>query len=451
MTLTVLLVAGCSAWGAQAASAATLKGDYRFANTRESSCCGAPALVDIGPSQNSFFSDSVDGSPQTALAFPTSNGLSLATGGVIPPDSFSFVMQFNFVETGGYRRILDLKGGSSDQGLYNLSGQLNFYPSVTGSANPPPFVPNKYVEAVITRDGPTKQVVGYIDGVRQFSLTDSDDAAVISAGTARFFKDDAAVSGEESAGAVARIRVYEGALSAAEVAALSRRKLADLPPPALGREVNVEAASGRVLVGVPARGSGRSGARASQKGLRFVPLSEARQIPIGSFLNTTRGTVRLQASVTRRGKDAVRQLRKRPLPGAPVAQAQRQGPHRHRAQGLELQPLPRPRLRPRPGLGSPLAAHDPPGQRQRPRPLPHPRPLQRSDGARHQVDHDRPLRRHPHQGHPRQRQRARHPPPQDDRRQGRQELPRQSSALDRGPDTGAPPESDVQSPATPCD
>src|SRR5262249_9152408 len=41
-----------------------------------------------------------------------------------------------------------------------------------------------------------------------------------------------------------------------------------------------------------------SGARAhaSQKGLRFVPLTEARQIPTGSFLDTKRGTVSLSSA-----------------------------------------------------------------------------------------------------------------------------------------------------------
>ena len=78
-------------------------------------------------------------------------------------------------------------------------------------------------------------------------------------------------------------------------------KLADLSAPDLGREVNVEPVSGQVLVALPA-GTARSGARAAQKGLRFVPLSEARQIPTGSFLDTSKGTVRLQSSVNSRGK-----------------------------------------------------------------------------------------------------------------------------------------------------
>jgi hypothetical protein len=84
--------------------------------------------------------------------------------------------------------------------------------------------------------------------------------------------------------------------------------LDDLPVPALGKEVNVDVAKGTVLVAVPARSTAHGrGARASQKGLDFVPLEEARQIPTGSILDTKRGTVQLvsatgSGSKTKSGK-----------------------------------------------------------------------------------------------------------------------------------------------------
>jgi len=75
-------------------------------------------------------------------------------------------------------------------------------------------------------------------------------------------------------------------------------------PPTLARDVNVApVGDGPVLVGVRTRGL-RAGARASQnelKGVRFVPLEEARQVPVGSFLDTSRGTVQLQSARNRRG------------------------------------------------------------------------------------------------------------------------------------------------------
>jgi hypothetical protein len=75
----------------------------------------------------------------------------------------------------------------------------------------------------------------------------------------------------------------------------------DLPKPGFASSVNVQELSGQVLVGVRGAAAVAGRARASQKGIKFVPLSEARQIPVGSFLDTRRGSVRLQSARGRRG------------------------------------------------------------------------------------------------------------------------------------------------------
>jgi hypothetical protein len=67
--------------------------------------------------------------------------------------------------------------------------------------------------------------------------------------------------------------------------------------PELGRSVGAAVVRGRVFVGR----QGRS-ARASQKGVSFVPLDEARTIPVGSFVDTRRGTVRLTSARDRAGR-----------------------------------------------------------------------------------------------------------------------------------------------------
>ena len=72
--------------------------------------------------------------------------------------------------------------------------------------------------------------------------------------------------------------------------------LEDLPDPVPGVTMNVAPARGVVTI---ARRP--SGARASQKGLTFVPLTEAEQVPVGSFLDTRKGTVRLQTAKNRAG------------------------------------------------------------------------------------------------------------------------------------------------------
>jgi len=80
--------------------------------------------------------------------------------------------------------------------------------------------------------------------------------------------------------------------------------LSDLDPPVLGRLVNAEPVSGSVLVAVVGGSSSaaKGSARTAQKGLKYVPLREAKQIPVGSFFDTKKGKVRLQTATTRKGK-----------------------------------------------------------------------------------------------------------------------------------------------------
>jgi hypothetical protein len=91
---------------------------------------------------------------------------------------------------------------------------------------------------------------------------------------------------------------------------------APLPPPVLYKDVNVKPISGQVYIALPAgatlssahtaavpRGSAsavKQGAPLT-KGIHFVPLTQARQIPVGSILETTHGTVSVTAASTKPG------------------------------------------------------------------------------------------------------------------------------------------------------
>jgi Fibronectin type III domain len=93
--------------------------------------------------------------------------------------------------------------------------------------------------------------------------------------------------------------------------------LGSLPPPVLGKTVNVDVVSGKVFVALPGAhaasaaavlGSGLVSSLAAieslSKGLHFIPLTEARQIPVGSVLETTGGVVGITTATTasREGK-----------------------------------------------------------------------------------------------------------------------------------------------------
>ena len=68
--------------------------------------------------------------------------------------------------------------------------------------------------------------------------------------------------------------------------------------PVLGESVTVDVLKGEVFIKLPAG----SAARASQKGGEFVPLTEARSIPVRSILDTRNGTVALRAARNSAGK-----------------------------------------------------------------------------------------------------------------------------------------------------
>ncbi len=199
----------------------TVKADYLFQNTLASSVGSPPELTNLGT--NTFGTAMVDGSSRTVLQFPKDNGLALApTTGVISNSVYSIVKLFAFNDVSGWRRVFEFKNGTGDAGLYVYNGKLNFYNGLGEGMTQ--IAANSFVQVVLTRDA-NKLVTVYANGVLQFSFTDSSDLAVIDANNRlRFFQDNTSggLLGETSAGAVARIRVYDCALTPSEVAGLDR-------------------------------------------------------------------------------------------------------------------------------------------------------------------------------------------------------------------------------------
>jgi phosphodiesterase/alkaline phosphatase D-like protein len=79
----------------------------------------------------------------------------------------------------------------------------------------------------------------------------------------------------------------------------------ELSPPVLGKTVNVVPVSGLVYVKLPpgaqlglAGSLAYSGFASLHKGIGFIPLTEARQIPVGSILETTHGVVGVTTATT---------------------------------------------------------------------------------------------------------------------------------------------------------
>lgn len=220
-------------WGvvclSSTARAASPVADYRFQNSLASSISGAPDLEHLvdatNQQQNTFVTAAVDGANRTVLHFPQFNGVVLSpTTGLVANGVYSVVILFSFEETIGYRRILDFKNGVTDNGVYTLSSRLNFYPITSSDAEP--ITPNAFHQVVMTRNG-SGIVTGYVDGAPALTFDDSNakNGVIDENNRLRFFQDNTGGNApvrESSAGAVARIRLYDVALSAEEVAALDR-------------------------------------------------------------------------------------------------------------------------------------------------------------------------------------------------------------------------------------
>lgn len=199
--------------------AVNLKADYRFQNNLSSFVSGAPNLVDLG-STNTFGAATVDSQSTTVFNFAQQTGLQVSTAGLIPNNQYTVVLLFEFDNVSGYRKILDFKNGSSDTGLYNLSSDLDFFPAATGSGTP--ITPNTYVQVALTRQA-SNLVTVYVNGVQQFSFSDSGNLAEISSSNfLTFLETMQRLVGESSAGSVARIRLYDDVLSSVEITALDR-------------------------------------------------------------------------------------------------------------------------------------------------------------------------------------------------------------------------------------
>ena len=152
-----------------------LKADYQFQDTLASSVASAPDLAHIGA--NAFVPSAIDGTTRTVLRFAEGNGVALTpVTDVIPQDTYTLVVLFRFDEVDGWRRIVDFKNAASEEGLYSINGDLDFYWEAGGQGAP--IDAGKFVQVVLTRDL-ARNVVGYVDGLRQFTFVDDDDDAVV--------------------------------------------------------------------------------------------------------------------------------------------------------------------------------------------------------------------------------------------------------------------------------
>jgi hypothetical protein len=166
----------------------------------------------------------------TDYSFAQNSGLSLSNA--ISTSNYSILINFQFAADSGYRKIIDFKNLTSDEGLYNLSQTLNFYP--VASNNSTTLLAGQNASVLLTRDGSTGAVNGYVNGALMLSFTDASNLATFSEPQQiiHFFQDDIRTGGRESsAGIVDSICIFDGAISSDGASNASCNVISVVPEP----------------------------------------------------------------------------------------------------------------------------------------------------------------------------------------------------------------------------
>jgi hypothetical protein len=230
---------------------AVLKADYQFANTFASTVSGAADLIPIGQGSpattGTFSTETVDGHPNVPVFnFSSNRGLIADTSAILATNDYSVVFYARLTVTdptgtpplSPIEKILDFKNRTSDAGQYVVGGVPTFYdgllPVVPGAGM---FTTGNYAQFALTRDI-AGTVNAYLDGSPLYSFSDSGNLTTLDQNLLTLFADDPNSAGvptglqvEAADGAIARLRLYHGALTAAEVAGLDTIAV---PEPATG-------------------------------------------------------------------------------------------------------------------------------------------------------------------------------------------------------------------------
>lgn len=153
--------------------------------------------------------------------FDINQGLQLDHG-LTDTSNYSIELVMRYDQLGPvFKKFIDFQQGASDFGLYAMDNTLIFYP---GEAGTDTIAAGADFHVVLTRDGASGETKVYLNGVLQMTYFNDVSAAAIPADNVLVFFEDDLVTGpnEAQAGAVDYIAIYDGALSAADVAALAQ-------------------------------------------------------------------------------------------------------------------------------------------------------------------------------------------------------------------------------------
>jgi hypothetical protein len=206
--LRVLTIAAAFAALAGAAQAAAAPShSYEFSGNLADSLGGPSMQIGAG---SSYVGSGLSG----GLDFASNLGPNLSNA-FASSTVYSIEMYFSLDALGGYRRLVDFKNQTTDEGLYFFNDALTLY-------NTSQFVDvnataGSMVHLVLTRDAGSQFNVYYNGGLAISRLDASRTTLTGPNQIVRFFDDD---GGEASAGFVDFIRTYDVALTGSDVTGL---------------------------------------------------------------------------------------------------------------------------------------------------------------------------------------------------------------------------------------
>lgn len=203
---------------------------------------GGPSLVANG---GSFTAD--------RYVFGANQGLTLNEN---LGSAYTIDFVYNFSNQTSYRKLIDYRNRTTDNGVYTHTGRALFYVSGTYGGTGTQMLPNVDSQVTVTRDA-SGAMQAFVNKELMFSFMDSGSALTFG-NIASFFMDDGAVAGEASPGQVDYIRIFDNALSVSEVAALGPA----LAPPTDPTDVPEPASGALVLAGLGLLGFARRRQRA---------------------------------------------------------------------------------------------------------------------------------------------------------------------------------------------
>jgi OOP family OmpA-OmpF porin len=191
---------------------------YEFKNNLNETSGKGPILTTLGQ-KGSYVEESLPelgGARRTVYKFDKNCGLNynMNTSGLNLKGSYTIEIYFKFDALESWKRVIDFKNRTTDNGAYIFNGKLNFYNIVTSEISP--VAAGEYTHYTFTYDASSNTVKIYADGIGKISFKDIQRDAQIDPNELHFFYDDLKVNNEASSGTVAYIKLFDYAVTPEE-------------------------------------------------------------------------------------------------------------------------------------------------------------------------------------------------------------------------------------------